>query len=73
MFCEGSFQMLKNLVQLGRLWSRGSFVAKLFDPIFESLKHGPEAEKCANIVPQTGTVFDTVHTVEGLDFELLRD
>ena len=39
-------------------------MAKLFDPIFESLKHGPEAEKGANIVPQIGTVFDTVHTVE---------
>jgi hypothetical protein len=45
MFCEGSFQVLKNLFQLGRLWSRRGFVAKLFDPIFESLKHGPEAEK----------------------------
>ena len=29
MFCEGSFQVFKNLVQLGRLWSRGSFVRKL--------------------------------------------
>ena len=45
MFCEGSFQVMENLFQLGRLRSRCSFVAKLFDPIFESLKHGPEAEK----------------------------
>jgi hypothetical protein len=73
MFCESSFQVMKNLFQLGRLRSRCGFVAKLFDPIFESLKHGPEAEKGANIVPQTRTVFDTVHTVEGLDFELLLD
>jgi hypothetical protein len=54
MFCEGSFQVFKNLTQLGRLRSRGCFVAKLPDPIFESLKHGPEAEKGASIVPQTG-------------------
>jgi hypothetical protein len=73
MFCESSFQVMKNQFQLGRLRSRCGFVAKLFDPIFESLKHGPEAEKGANIVPQTRTVFDTVHTVEGLDFELLLD
>ena len=65
--------MLKSVVQLGRLWSRCSFLAKLLDAVFESLKHGPEAEKGANIVPQTRTVFDTVHTVEGLDFELLLD
>jgi hypothetical protein len=47
MFCESSFQVLKNLIQLGRLRSRRCFVAKRLDPIFESLKHGQEAEKSA--------------------------
>jgi hypothetical protein len=45
MFCEGSFQVLKNFFQLGRLRGRCGFVAKLFDAVVESLKHGPEAEK----------------------------
>jgi hypothetical protein len=44
MFCEGSLQVLKNLIQLGRLGSRRSFVAKLFDPVVESLKHGQRLE-----------------------------
>lgn len=64
-FCEGSFQAVKNLFQLGRLWGRCSFVAEPFDPIFESPKHGPEAEKDANSLSQIALMFDTVLTVEG--------
>jgi hypothetical protein len=40
MFGERSFQLLKNVVQFGRFRSRTGFMAKLSDPIFESLKHG---------------------------------
>ena len=73
MFCEGSFQVLKNLTQLGRLRSHCGFFAKFPDAVFESLKHGPEAEITAIASHESGLVFDTVHTVEGLDFKLLRD
>jgi hypothetical protein len=46
---------------------------KEFAPLAQTLFPHGQRLKSANILPKIRRAFDTVHTVEGLDFELLPD
>jgi hypothetical protein len=46
---------------------------RLLDPIFESLKHGQRLRKGEISSHKPGLCSMRLHTVERLDFELLRD
>ena len=70
MLAEGRLKLPENLIQLGRCGSLHGLGTKVFNPIFQSLRHCSLA-RGTPIMPKMYRLFDTVHTVERLTLRSL--